>query len=155
MRDINVTVVGNVGADPVVRDTVNGRVANFNLGSTPRIFDRASEQWVDGGTTWFRVACWRELGANVAESLRKGERVVVVGRLKVGTWEDKEGGERTSVEIVADHVGHELTFGTTRFTRVIRGASLAAADEQPARAADEVAYDLSEAEVLDADEVAV
>ena len=129
MRDISVTVIGNVGADPVVRDTPVGRVTQFNLGSSPRVFDRATDRWRDGDTTWFRVECWRELGANVAESMRKGERVMVFGRLKVGTWESKEGETRTSVEIVAEHVGHELTFGTSRYSRVIRTSQVPGQDD--------------------------
>lgn len=140
MRDVNVTVIGNVGADPVVRDTPNGRVTQFNLGTSPRFFDRETAEWRDGDTTWFRVACWREMGANVAESFRKGERVMVVGRLQVNTWQNKEGIDRTSVEITADHVGHDLTFGTTRYTRVIRTTPVPGPDDDRREAEDEPAY---------------
>jgi single-strand DNA-binding protein len=131
MRDINLTVVGNVGADPVARETDKGDlVVSFNLGSTPRVYDRVQGLWVDGPTSWFRVSCWRELGKNVGESIRKGERVIVSGRLRVGTYADKDGVERTSVELVAEHVGHELTFGTTRYTRTIRTAPLTAPHDE-------------------------
>ena len=141
MREISLTVVGNVGADPVQRETDKGdKVTSFNIGCTPSAFDRVQAMWVDGPTTWFRVSCWRELGKNVVESIRKGERVIVSGRLRVSTYADKDGVERTSVELVADHVGHELTFGTTRFTRVVRSASLSAPAD-PTDDADDLGVD--------------
>lgn len=129
MRDIIVTVVGNVGADPVVHETSTGRVTNFNLCCSSRVLDRQTGEWSDGSTTWFRIACWSALGANVAESIRRGERVIVTGKLKVNSYELRDGGERTTVELAAINVGHDLTFGTTRFTRVARNTSLAAPDD--------------------------
>ncbi|GAB2674624.1 single-stranded DNA-binding protein [Thalassiella azotivora] len=135
MRDVTVTVVGNVGADPVVHKLRSGdEVTRFSVGSTPRVLDRGTGEWGDGPTTWYRVSCWRQLGANVADSLRRGERVVVVGRLRVSTWE-QDGAERKEVEVVADHVGHELSFGTTRYQRVVREAAL------PQAGADDAAGD--------------
>lgn len=157
MREVTVTVVGNVGSDPAIRETPHGQVANFNVGSSNRFYDRTSGQWTDGPTSWYRVACWNRLGRNAAESFRKGERVIVVGRLKVGTYQDKDGVERASVEITADHVGHELTFGTTRFARFVRERDEAAGaddgvppgdDEEP-----EAEVDLVTGEMLDGDAV--
>ncbi len=123
MNSTSVTVVGNLVADPVQRQVADDvRVTGFRLACTPRVPD-GSGGWTDGRTCFYQVSAWRQLGANTGESLRKGERVVVVGRLGVDTWEDRDGNSRSTVEITADHVGHDLTFGTTRFTRVVRASS--------------------------------
>ena len=123
MNSTSVTVVGNLVADPVQRQVAaDVRVTGFRIACTPRVPDGAGG-WSDGRTGFYQVSAWRQLGANTGESLRKGERVVVVGRLGVDTWEDRDGNSRSTVEITADHVGHDLTFGTSRFTRVLRAAS--------------------------------
>ncbi|HZI96525.1 MAG TPA: single-stranded DNA-binding protein [Actinomycetales bacterium] len=155
MKDVNVTVVGNMGADPVVRETPGGKVTQLNVGASPRFYDREAGEWRDRDTTWFRVECWSQLGANAAESLRKGERVIVSGRLKVSTWETKEGAERTSVEIVADHVGHDLTFGTSRYSRVIRSTQVPGRDEDGLREGASDPDDTGAAYDVDADGVVV
>lgn len=121
MLDNTATVVGNLAADPEYRRFDSGvEVLNFRMGSTPRRFDRATARWVDGETSWWRVACWRGLAANCAKSLRKGDRVVVVGRLRTSAWTTEDGRRGTSLEIEAEAVGHDLTWGTTEFERVVR-----------------------------------
>jgi single-strand DNA-binding protein len=122
--DNTVVVVGNLAADPEYRRLDNEvEVANFRVGSTKRRFDRESGTWVDGQTSWWRVSCWRGLAANTAASLRKGDRVVVVGRVRTSLWE-KDGRTGTSLEIDADAVGHDLAYGTSRFERVVRSEKL-------------------------------
>ena len=120
MQDNTVVVVGNLAADPEYRRLDNDtEVTNFRIGSTKRRFERSANAWVDGQTSWWRVSCWRGLAANAAASLRKGDRVVVVGRVRTTTWE-KDGRSGTSVEIDADAVGHDLAWGTSTFRRVVR-----------------------------------
>lgn len=119
--DSLVTVCGNVVAEPRHRRTDAGvDLCSFRIGATPRRFDRAAQAWVDGPTSWFTVTAWRALGANCAASLHKGERVVVQGRLRTRDWTNEEGRSGTSVEIEAVAVGHDLTWGTTSFRRVVR-----------------------------------
>lgn len=114
-----VTLIGNLTDDPELRFTPSGAaVANFTVASTPRTKD--GEQWVDGETMFVRCAAWRQLGENVAESLTKGNQVIVQGRLKVRSWE-KDGVTRTSIELDVDHVGPSLQFATTKVTRAARG----------------------------------
>jgi single-strand DNA-binding protein len=123
--DNTVVIVGNLGANPEYRRLDNGiEVANFRVGSTRRRYDRATGQWVDGPTSWWRVTCWRGLAANVAHSLRRGERVVVVGRPQVVPWETEDGRSGTSVEVEAQAVGHDLAWGTSTFERVVRSERL-------------------------------
>lgn len=120
-----VTVCGNVVADPRYRRTDDGLdICSFRIGATPRRFDRGVQQWVDGPTSWFSVTAWRGLAANCAVSLHRGERVVVQGRLRTRDWTTEDGKSGTSVEIDAVAVGHDLTWGTTSFTRVVRTEKL-------------------------------
>lgn len=125
MQDNIVVVVGNLAADPEYRRLDNdAEVTNFRVGSTKRRLDKGSGTWVDGQTSWWRVSCWRNLAANTATSLRKGDRVVVVGRVRTSSWEKDDGRSGTSVEIDADAVGHDLAWGTSAFTRVVRSERL-------------------------------
>lgn len=142
MQESSITVVGNVVADPVLRRLDDGtEVASFRVASTPRVRDRESGRWADGPTSWWGVTCWRGLAGNVAASLRKGERVVVVGRPRTRQWE-KDGRSGTSVDVTADVVGHDLAWGTTAFSRVVRTERL----DAPGRAeADELAREVEEA----------
>jgi len=114
------------------------KITSFRVASNQRRFDRGRDRWVDGETNWYTVTTFRQLALNVAASVVKGDRVVVTGRLKVRDWEagEKSG---TNVEIEADAVGHDLTWGTTSFTRVrsTSAASSEAAETQPTGAADE------------------
>lgn len=133
MQENTAVVVGNLAADPEYRRLDNGiEVANFRVGSTRRRFDRTTSTWVDGETSWWRVSCWRALAANVAESLRKGDRVVVVGRVRTTSWETQEGRSGTSVEVEADAIGHDLTWGKSSFTRVVRSERLELPSHDPA-----------------------
>ena len=120
-NDNIVTVCGNLAADPRRVRTDDGlEICSFRIGATPRRFDRATQAWVDGPTSWFSVTTWRALAANCAASLHRGERVVVSGRLRTRDWTTDEGRSGTSVEIDAFAVGHDLTWGTSTFSRVVR-----------------------------------
>ena len=116
MNDAVVTFQGWVGTDVTHRETQQGHVANFRVGVTPRIRRRTGD-WVDGQTSWFSVACWRALADNVRDSVRKGDPVVVHGRLRTDVWERGDGQSSTTYVVEALHVGHDLTRGTTRFER--------------------------------------
>ena len=109
MSDTQITVTGNVGYDPNHKVLASGAVvADFRVATTPRRYDKATEQWRDQETMWFGVTCWRSLADNVAASVRKGDRVVVTGKLSQRTYE-KDGERRTVMEIDASAVGFELT----------------------------------------------
>ncbi|MCU1514680.1 MAG: single-stranded DNA-binding protein [Microbacteriaceae bacterium] len=113
-----ITVVGNLTADPELRYTQAGlAVANFTIASTPRTFDRASNDWKDGEALFLRASVWREFAEHVAGSLTKGSRVIVTGRLKQRSYETKEGEKRTSFEIEVDEVGPSLRYATAQVTR--------------------------------------
>lgn len=116
-----ITVVGNAVADPELRFTPNGvAVANFTVASTPRTYDRQANQWVDGEALFLRCSVWKEAAENVAESLTKGMRVIVQGRLKARSYEDRDGNKRTSWELDVDEVGPALRFATAKVTRAQR-----------------------------------
>lgn len=118
MNETMVTVAGNVVADPTLRATATGRrVAGFRLAATERSFDRKLNTWRDKDTTFWQVNCWGRSAENVADSLRKGQPVLVHGKVRVGTYEDKDGLTRTSLEIDAWTVGHDLTLGVAQFTK--------------------------------------
>lgn len=109
--DTNITVVGNMVADPELRFTPSGAaVCNFRMASTPRSFNRQSNQWEDGEAMFLTVNVWRQAAENVAESLSKGMRVIVTGRLKQRSYETREGEKRSVFEVEADEVGPSLTF---------------------------------------------
>lgn len=112
-RDSTITVVGNLGQDPELRYTPNGHaVANFSVAVSYRANKEAEEE-----TTWLRITAWRSLAENVAETLSKGDRVIVVGRLTISSWETNDGSQRQSVEIQADHVGPSLQWASAQITR--------------------------------------
>ncbi len=112
------TLQGWVGGDVDLRDVGESQVASFRVGSTPR-YQRNGE-WVDGTTSWFTVSCWRGLARNVAGSLRRGDAVVVHGRVRVETWTREDSTSSTSVVVDATFVGHDLTRGTSVFTKPAR-----------------------------------
>ena len=113
-----ITVVGNLTADPELRYTQNGlAVANFTIASTPRNFDRASNEFKDGATLFLRASVWREFAEHVAGSLTKGTRVVATGRLKQSEYQTKEGEKRTSYELEVDEIGPSLRYATAQVTR--------------------------------------
>ncbi|MDF1604423.1 single-stranded DNA-binding protein [Nocardioides sp. YIM 152315] len=117
-----ITVVGNLVDDPELRFTPSGAaVANFRIASTPRIFDRQTNEWKDGDALFLSCSVWRQAAENVAESLQRGMRVIVQGRLKQRSYETREGEKRTVVELDVDEVGPSLTFATAKVTRASRG----------------------------------
>jgi single-strand DNA-binding protein len=117
-----ITIVGNLTGDPELRFTPSGSaVANFTVASTPRTFDRQSNEWKDGETLFMRCSIWREAAENVAESLTKGTRVVVTGRMKSRTFQTKEGENRTVIELEADEIGPSLRYATAKVNRTQRG----------------------------------
>lgn len=118
-----ITVVGNLTADPELRFTPSGAaVANFTVASTPRTFDRQTNEWKDAETLFMRCSVWREAAENAAESLVRGARVVVTGRLVSRSWEDKETGQkRTVMEMQVDEVGPSLRYATAKVTKTQRG----------------------------------
>lgn len=119
-----ITVRGFVGNDVRTITTESGLpIATFRLASTPRRYDREKSAWVDGETNWFSVTCFRAMAQNVGSTLSKGDPVLVSGRLKVRQWSNDAGQRGTSVEIDADGVGHDLTFGTGSFTRLSGGGT--------------------------------
>ena len=120
--DTIITVVGNRTADPELRFTASGAaVANFTVASTPRTFDRQANVWKDGDTLFMRCAIWREAAENVAESLTKGTRVIVSGRLTQRSYENRDGQRQTVVELQVDEVGPSLRYASAKVTRAQRG----------------------------------
>src|ERR1700710_223156 len=119
-----ITVIGNLTNDPELRFTPNGAaVASFTVASTPRTFDRTSNEWKDGDTLFLRCTVWRQAAENVAESLHKGTRVIVQGRLKQRSFETREGEKRTVVELEADEVGVSLRSATARVSKANRSGA--------------------------------
>lgn len=116
-----ITVIGNLTGDPELRFTPTGAaVANFTVASTPRTFDRQSNEWKDGDTLFLRCSIWREAAESVAESLTKGTRVIVTGRLVQRSYETREGEKRTVYELQVDEVGPSLRYATAKVTRTQR-----------------------------------
>lgn len=126
MHDCTITVRGWLGADVDVREAAGVRVASFRLACTPRRFNRRTESWSDGETQWYTVSCWRGLADNVAQSLRRGDPVVVHGRLQTRHYVNSNDVEVVAFEIDATHIGHDLSRGTAVFTRTPRP------DQEPA-----------------------
>src|ERR1700750_1137214 len=119
-----ITVVGNLTADPELRFTTSGAaVASFTVASTPRTFDRQSNEWKDGEALFLRCSIWRQAAENVAESLTRGMRVVVQGRLQQRSFETREGEKRTVIELQVDEVGPSLRYATAKVNRTQRGSS--------------------------------
>ncbi len=120
--DINVTVVGNLTADPELRFTPSGAaVASFTVAASSRYLDRQTNEWKDSEPVFMRCSVWRQYAENVAESLTKGTRVIVQGRLKQRSYETREGEKRTVVEMEVDDVGPALRYATAKVTRTARG----------------------------------
>jgi single-strand DNA-binding protein len=120
--ETTITLVGNLTADPELRFTPSGAaVANFTVASTPRTFDRQTNEWRDGEAMFINCAVWRQAAENVAESLQKGMRVIVQGRLKSRSYETREGERRTVFEIDVDEIGPALRYATAKVTRTTSG----------------------------------
>jgi len=121
--DTTITVVGNLTADPELRFTPSGAaVASFTVASTPRTFDKASGEWKDGEALFLRCNIWRQAAENVAESLTRGARVIVSGRLKQRSFDTREGEKRTVIELEVDEVGPSLRYATAKVNKVSRGS---------------------------------
>lgn len=119
--DTVITIIGNLTAAPDLRFTPSGAAcANFTVASTPRSFDRATNEWKDGAPLFLRCSLWREAAENVAESLSKGNRVIVSGRLKQRSY-DKDGERRTVVELEVEEIGPSLKYATAKPVRTSRG----------------------------------
>src|SRR5919112_1374494 len=117
-----VTIIGNLTSDPELRFTPSGAaVANFTVASTPRTFDRQSQEWKDGEALFLRCNVWRQVAENVAESLTRGSRVIVSGRLKQRSFDTKEGEKRTVIELEVDEIGPSLRYATAKVTKASRG----------------------------------
>jgi single-strand DNA-binding protein len=127
-----VTLAGYVATEPNYR-TINDTtpVVSMRVAWTSRYFDRESGEWRDSRTSYANVNCWRKLAGNVAPSLRKGDAIVVTGRLQVRDFDDKEGRRRIAVDIEADAIGHDLSRGVSHFQRTLRSAGEGPADGQP------------------------
>lgn len=122
--DTPITLVGNVVADPELRFTSSGvAVANFRVASTPRVFDSQSKQWTDGEPLFLTCHAWRDMANNVMDTLTKGMRVIVTGKLRQRSWETDQGEKRTFFEVDAEDVGPSLRFATAQVTRNPRGNS--------------------------------
>ena len=116
--ETTITLVGNLTADPELRFTPSGAaVANFTVASTPRTFDRQTNEWRDGDAMFLSCAVWRQAAENVAESLQKGMRVIVQGRLKSRSYETRDGEKRTVFEIDVDEIGPALKYATAKVAR--------------------------------------
>jgi single-strand DNA-binding protein len=129
VNETYVTLCGWLGGDVMLRQAAGAPVASFRVASTPRRFQRQTETWEDGATQWYTVNAWRSLATNCADSLRRGDPVVVHGKLTARSWVSKTGAEVTSFEVEAAFVGHDLNRGTSEFQR----------RKQPSTAADEPA----------------
>ena len=122
MNETFVTLSGWLGGDVTLREAGGVPVAHFRVASTPRRYQRKTDSWVDGDTQWYTVTAWRALADNCARSLRRGDPVVVHGRLNAQTWTNSAGIEVTSFEVDAAFVGHDLNRGVGQFTRAVRPA---------------------------------
>lgn len=139
-----ITVVGNLTNDPELRFTPSGAaVANFTVASTPRTLDKTTNEWKDGEALFLRCSLWRQAAENVAESLQKGMRVVVTGRLRQRSYDTKEGEKRTVIELEVDEIGPSLKYATAKVNRTARqsgsGGSIGGGgfDSAPSAPADE------------------
>ncbi len=135
MNETTCTLIGNLTADPELRFTPSGAaVANFTVAATSRTFDKTTNQWRDGEALFLRCTLWRQPAENLAESLRRGDRVIVTGRLRQRSFETREGDKRTTIELDVDEIGASLKFTTLTLTKTDRVTTQARASEQTADA---------------------
>ncbi|MCB4890571.1 single-stranded DNA-binding protein [Bifidobacterium pseudocatenulatum] len=117
-----ITIVGNLTADPELRTTRNGdAVANFSIAATPRVFDKQSNQWVDGDALFLRCTAWRDLANHCAQSLGKGMRVIAQGRLQQRSYQAQDGSNRTVIELQVDEIGPSLRYATAQVQKMQSG----------------------------------
>lgn len=132
--ETQITLIGNLTADPELRFTANGApVANFTVASTPRTFDRQTNEWRDGEAMFISCSVWRQYAENVAESLFKGMQVIVQGKLKSRSYENREGQRRTVFEIDVEEVGPTLRFATAKVTKTSGGGGGGGGQWQPSQ----------------------
>lgn len=130
-NDVTICITGNLVDDPSLRFAPSGgAVANFTIASTPRAFDKQSNEWKDGDTMFLNCSVWRQAAENVSDTLTKGMRVIVQGRLKSRSYDDREGNKRTVFEVEVDEVGPSLRYATAVVTRATGGGE--PAPRQPA-----------------------
>lgn len=117
-----ITIIGNLTADPELRTTSNGgAVANFSIAATPRVYDKQSQQWVDGDALFLRCTAWRDLAAHCANSLAKGMRVIAQGRLQQRSYQANDGSNRTVIELQVDEIGPSLRYATAQVQKMQSG----------------------------------
>lgn len=127
MNETILTIVGNLTAEPELRQTNSGvAVASFTVASTPRNFDRQTSEWKDGDALFMRCSAWRDLATNITASLPKGSRVIVTGRLQQRNYQDREGNNRVSLELQVDEIGPSLKYATAQVVRGDRSGGGAA-----------------------------
>lgn len=118
-----ITIIGNLTADPEMRTTRNGAtVANFSIAATPRVFDKQSNQWVDGDALFLRCSAWRDLATHCAQSLSKGMRVIAQGRLQQRSYQAQDGSNRTVIELQVDEIGPSLKYATAQVQKMQSGS---------------------------------
>jgi single-strand DNA-binding protein len=138
MNETPITIIGNLVADPEIRYTPTGQaVTNFRVASTPRFLDKATNEWKDGDSLFLQCTAWRQMAENCAETLQRGMRVIVSGRLRQRSYETKEGEKRTVYEVEADEVGPSLRNASAKVTRSQRSG----AGDQPTARPDTVGGD--------------
>ncbi|MGM7667645.1 single-stranded DNA-binding protein [Microbacterium sp. A93] len=137
MNETVLTIVGNLTAEPELRQTQSGvAVASFTIASTPRSFDRQANEWKDGEALFMRCSAWRDLATNITASLTKGSRVIASGRLQQRSYQDREGNSRVSMELQIDEIGPSLKYATAQVARGDRsGGSAAPVPAAPASTA--------------------
>lgn len=134
--DTSLTIIGNLTDDPELRFTPSGdAVAKFRVASTPRYMDRATNEWKDGEPLFLSCTVWRKAAENVAETLNRGMRVVVVGRLKQRSYDTKEGEKRTVIELEVDEIGPSLRYATAKVTKAATGQNGGQARQEAAEPA--------------------
>lgn len=117
-----ITIIGNLTADPELRTTSNGSaVANFSIAATPRVYDKQSQQWVDGDALFLRCTAWRDLAEHCANSLAKGMRVIAQGRLQQRSYQAQDGSNRTVIELQVDEIGPSLKYATAQVRKMQSG----------------------------------
>ena len=123
MTDTIITVIGNLTADPELRYTQGGKpVANGTIASTPRTFDRQANEWKDGEALFIRFSVWGDFAEHVSGSLAKGSRVIASGKLKQRAYKDRDGNDRTAIELEVDEIGPSLRYATAQVTRAVQGS---------------------------------
>ena len=133
MNETTCTPTGTLTADPELRFTPSGAtVANFTVAATSRTFDKTANQWRDGEALFMRCTLWRQPAENLAESLHRGDRVIITGRLRQRSFDTRDGDKRTTIELDVEEIGASLKFTTLTLTKIDRVTALAPTSEQAA-----------------------